>query len=317
MNNKTQTTPLISIVCPIHNEAQGIAALHQALTQLFAQHSQYDFEVLCIDDGSSDNSLDQLIAVQAQDPRFRIIEFSRNFGKEAALSAGINLCKGDALIPMDADLQHPPSVIPLLIEKWQEGYDVVLAKRNNRHEESFLKRITAQWFYRLHNRMSSIQIPENVGDFRLINRSVINALKQLPEQQRFMKGLFAWVGFKTATIDYACQTRHSGSTKFSKWKLWNFALDGITSFSTAPLKIWTYIGILGAICSFSYGTFIILRTLMIGKDIPGFASLLVGILFLGSLQLMSIGMLGEYIGRIYMESKRRPTYLVRKIHEAE
>jgi glycosyltransferase involved in cell wall biosynthesis len=165
--------------------------------------------------------------------------------------------------------------------------------------------------------MSSIQIPENVGDFRLINRSVIDALKQLPEQQRFMKGLFAWVGFKTTTIDYACQTRHSGGTKFSKWKLWNFALDGITSFSTAPLKIWTYIGILGAICSFSYGTFIILRTLMIGKDIPGFASLLVGILFLGSLQLMSIGMLGEYIGRIYMESKRRPTYLVRKIHEAE
>jgi len=317
MSTSAPARLLISIACPIYNEALGIAALHQALTQLFAQYSQYDFEVLCIDDGSSDNSLAQLIAVQIQDPRFRIIEFSRNFGKEAALSAGINLCKGDALIPMDADLQHPPSVIPLLIDKWQEGYDVVLAKRINRHEESWLKRISAQWFYRLHNRMSSIQIPENVGDFRLINRAVIDALKHLPEQQRFMKGLFAWVGFKTATIDYTCQTRHSGSTKFSKWKLWNFALDGITSFSTAPLKIWTYIGILGAACSFSYGTFIILRTLIIGKDIPGFASLLVGILFLGSLQLMSIGMLGEYIGRIYMESKRRPTYLVRKIYEGK
>ena len=309
--------PLISIVCPIFNEGHSIEPLQRALVALFEKMPRYDFEVLCIDDGSTDDSLARLIAVQARDARFRIVELSRNFGKEAALSAGLDLSKGDAVIPMDADLQHPPSLIPELIAKWQEGYDVVLAKRINRGAESFLKRITASGFYRLHNRLSSVQIPENVGDFRLINRAVVNALKQLPEHQRFMKGLFAWVGFKTATIDYVCEARYGGSSKFSKWKLWNFALEGITGFSTVPLKIWTYLGLFGASCSFFYGSFIVLRTLIIGKDIPGFASLLVGILFFGSLQLIGIGIQGEYIGRIYMESKRRPTYLVREIHDSK
>jgi glycosyltransferase involved in cell wall biosynthesis len=202
-----------------------------------------------------------------------------------------------------------------MIALWQHGYDVVLAKRSNRSDEVWFRKVTARLFYRLHNAISSIQIPENVGDFRLMDRRVITALKQLPEQQRFMKGLFAWVGFKTVTIDYIHDERTHGHSKFSKWKLWNFALDGITSFSAAPLKVWTYIGACGALLSFAYGFFIVLRTLIYGVDVPGYASLLVAILFLGSLQLISVGMLGEYIGRIYMETKRRPPYVIRKSYQ--
>jgi glycosyltransferase involved in cell wall biosynthesis len=247
--------------------------------------------------------------------RFRVVELSRNFGKEAALTAGLDAAVGDAVIPIDADLQDPPSLIGKLIRAWEDsGADVVLAKRKDRNSDSLAKRFSAAAFYDMHNWVSQIKIPANVGDCRLMTRVVVDALKQLPEKQRFMKGLFAWVGFKTVTIEYTREKRFAGSSKFSGWKLWNFALEGITSFSSLPLRIWTYIGMVGALVTLGYGLFIVLRTLIQGVDVPGYASLLVSILFFGSLQLMGLGMLGEYVGRIYMESKRRPTYLVRKVY---
>ncbi len=236
---------------------------------------------------------------------------SRNFGKEAALTAGLDEAHGEAVIPIDADLQDPPELIPTLISHWREGYEVVLAKRSDRLSDGFLKRKTAGLFYRLHNHISDTAIPENVGDFRLIDRAVVTALHALPERRRFMKGLFAWVGFKTATVEYARATRVAGKTKFGGWRLWNFALEGITSFSTIPLRVWTYLGTSFAVIGFLYALFIIVRVLVFGKDTPGFASLLVAILFLGGVQLIGIGVIGEYIGRIYIESKQRPIYIVR------
>jgi glycosyltransferase involved in cell wall biosynthesis len=250
------------------------------------------------------------------DRRFKVIEFSRNFGKEAALTAGIDAARGEAVIPIDADLQDPPGLIGQMVAAWLQGAEVVLARRTDRSSDGLMKRKTAAWFYRLHNRMSNTQIPENVGDFRLMDRVVVNALKQLPERQRFMKGLFAWVGFRTVTVDYARAPRLAGKTKFSGFALWNFALEGFTSFSTVPLKIWTYLGALGAMGTFFYALFIILYTLLHGTRVPGYASLLVAVLFFGSVQLMSIGLLGEYIGRIYLETKQRPSYLIRKVYEA-
>lgn len=256
--------------------------------------------------------MQQLIAIAATDSRLHIIELSRNFGKEAALTAGIDAATGDAVIPIDADLQDPPEIIPELIKNWLGGAEVVLARRVDRSSDSFLKRKTAAIFYQLHNRISSIKIPENVGDFRLMDRIAVDTLKKLPEHHRFMKGLFGWVGFKTVTIDYVRPPRKAGATKFSGWKLWNFAIEGITGFSTAPLKFWTYFGGFGALMTLIYAIFIIVRTLIRGIDIPGYASLLVAVLFFGSLQLISLGMLGEYIGRIYMETKNRPLYVIRK-----
>ena len=302
----------ISIVTPFYNEEAAVDYFYDALLPIFDQIERMEFEVICIDDGSRDATLKKLISKSEKDSRFRVIELSRNFGKEAALTAGIDAATGDAVIPIDADLQDPPELIPEMIKEWLNGAEVVLARRVDRSSDSFLKRKTAEIFYRFHNSLSTIQIPENVGDFRLMDRIAVDALKQLPEQHRFMKGLFAWIGFKTVTLDYSRQPRVAGSTKFSGWKLWNFALEGITGFSTAPLKFWSYLGGIGALVTFSYAILIILRTLIYGVDIPGYASLLVVVLFFGSLQLISVGMLGEYIGRIYMETKHRPLYLIRK-----
>ena len=307
--------PLISIVCPFYNEGPGVSAFYDAMTAEFAQLPRYAFEVVCVDDGSKDDTLVRLIALAENDARFRVVELSRNFGKEAALTAGLDAAHGDAVIPIDADLQDPPALIGRLIKVWEEsGADVVLAKRSDRASDSVAKRFSAAAFYDMHNWVSQIKIPANVGDCRLMTRMVVDALKQLPEKQRFMKGLFAWVGFKTVTIEYTREKRFAGSSKFSGWKLWNFALEGITSFSSLPLRIWTYVGMAGALVTLGYGLFIVLRTIIQGVDVPGYASLLVSILFFGSLQLMGLGMLGEYVGRIYMESKRRPTYLVRKVY---
>lgn len=302
----------ISIIVPFYNEGEGVDYFYEALCPIFSKTSEMDFEVVCIDDGSRDDTLKKLISVAEKDPRFHIIELSRNFGKEAALTAGIDAATGDAVIPIDADLQDPPELIPEMIKEWSKGAEVVLARRVDRSSDSFLKRKTAEIFYRFHNSLSTIQIPENVGDFRLMDRVAVDALKQLPEHHRFMKGLFAWVGFKTVTLDYVRNPRIVGTTKFSGWKLWNFALEGITGFSAAPLKFWSYLGGIGAFVTFFYAIYIISRTLIHGVDIPGYASLLVAVLFFGSLQLISVGMLGEYIGRIYMETKNRPLYLIRK-----
>lgn len=310
--NSDSNRKKISIIVPFYNENESISFFYEALCPIFNNASDLDFEVICIDDGSNDGTINKLISITEKDSRFNVIELSRNFGKEAALTAGIDKSVGDAIIPIDADLQDPPELILDMINEWKKGAEIVLARRVDRSSDSFLKRKTAQLFYRFHNQFSSIQIPENVGDFRLMDRIAVDALKQIPEKQRFMKGLFAWIGFKTVTIDYVRNPRISGKTKFSGWKLWNFALEGITSFSATPLKFWTYIGGIGAVITVFYALFIITRTLIYGVDIPGYASLLVVILFFSCLQLISLGMLGEYIGRIYMETKHRPIYLIRK-----
>ena len=310
--NNDRGSGLISIVVPFHDEAPGIDAFYDELSRALAALAAYRFEVICIDDGSTDATLERLLELVARDARFRVLELSRNFGKEAALTAGIDAARGRAVVAMDADLQDPPALITRLIDEWRRGAEVVLAHRTDRSADSFLKRSTAQAFYRLHNTLSTVQIPENVGDFRLLDRAAVDALKRLPERQRFMKGLFAWIGFRTATVDYARNARAAGASKFSGWRLWNFALEGFTSFSTMPLRVWTYVGAIGALLTFLYAVFITLRTLILGIDVPGYASLLVAILFLGSLQLLSIGLLGEYIGRVYLETKQRPVYIVRR-----
>jgi glycosyltransferase involved in cell wall biosynthesis len=304
--------PLVSIVTPFYNEGEGVNHFYQVMSQTMENLPDFDFEIICVDDGSRDNTLEQLIAISKTDPRVTVLEFSRNFGKEPAMTAGIDATSGDCVIPIDADLQDPPTLIAEMLKKWQEGAEVVLAKRVDRSSDSYAKRTTALMFYRLHNAVSHLQIPENVGDYRLMDRVVVDALKQLPERQRFMKGLFAWVGFKTATLEYTRDARLIGKSKFSGWKLWNFAIEGITSFSLVPLKVWTYIGGIGAIFALLYAVFVVIKTLLFGIDVPGYASLLVVILFFGSLQLICLGVLGEYIGRIYFESKQRPLYLIRK-----
>ncbi len=307
-------TELVSLVVPFYNEAEAIPHFRAMLLPVLEAIPGTDWEIICVDDGSADTTLLQLVALAQADPRFRVIEFSRNFGKEAALTAGIDAARGAAVIPIDADLQDPPELIAQMLAAWRAGAEVVLARRTDRTSDGVLKRKTAAWFYRLHNRMSHTKIPENVGDFRLMDRVVVNALKQLPERQRFMKGLFAWVGFRTLTIDYTRAPRAAGESKFSGLALWNFALEGFTSFSTAPLKIWTYLGALTALGTVLYALYIVIYTVVFGNKVPGYASLFVAITFFGSVQLISIGLLGEYIGRIYVETKQRPSYLIRKTY---
>ena len=306
----------VSIVAPFYNEENAVEPFYLALRDVIDRIADIRFEIICVDDGSRDETLGKLLSLVDRDPRFSVIELSRNFGKEAALTAGLDAAKGDAVIPIDADLQDPPQLIPALIAAWQEGADVVLARRSDRDADTLSKRYTARLFYRLHNWLSEIQIPQDVGDFRLMDKAVVEALKQLPERQRFMKGLFAWVGFKSAVVKYSRDLRNLGSTKFSWVSLLNLALEGVTSFSTAPLRLCMYAGSITATATFLYASYILMRTLIQGIDVPGYASLLVAILFLGSLQLIGIGLLGEYVGRIYMETKQRPRYLVRKLHKA-
>lgn len=305
----------ISIIIPCYNEALNIEKLYSKIKKVFCTIPLYNYELVFVNDGSNDSTQEALLKlIESDSAHVRVIELSRNFGKEAALTAGIDHASGDALIPLDADMQDPPELIPALVLEWQKGFDVVLAKRLSRNGDSFSKRITAKIFYSIHNEISNLKIPNDVGDFRLISRKVADTIKQLPERQRFMKGIFAWAGFKTTAIEYEREARNNGQTKFSGWKLWNLAIEGVTSFSTAPLRIWTYIGATIALFTAIYGLFIISKTLIYGSDVPGYASLLTIILFLGSLQLIGIGILGEYIGRIYMETKRRPNYIISKIH---
>lgn len=307
----------ISLVVPFHNEAAVVNQFFVSVTSVLRSLPAVDYEIVCVNDGSTDATLDMLLTACKHDRRVLVVDLSRNFGKEAALTAGIDVASGDAVIPFDADLQDPPEVIPQLVERWRDGYDVVLAKRAERSTDSWTKRGTAMLFYRVHNAISDTLIPDNAGDFRLMSRQVIEALKQLPENRRFMKGLFAWVGFRTTQIEYVRNPRAAGKTKFSAWKLWNFALEGLTSFGTLPLRVWTYIG--GATAGFAilYAIYLALRTLMRGVDVPGYASITTAVLFLGGLQLVGIGVIGEYVGRIYMEAKRRPVYIVRKVYRRD
>lgn len=305
---------MISIVCPFYNEQEVVEEFFGRLTSAL-EATPDNFEIICVNDGSRDNTLLGLLAAQTRYPGVRVVDLSRNYGKEAALTAGLDLAGGDAVIPIDADLQDPPELIPRLLEKWREGFEVVLAQRADRSTDNWLKSFTARWFYRIHNRVANVQLPENVGDFRLLDRCVVEAIRRLPERQRFMKGIFAWVGFKTTTVEYVRQARSGGTSKFSGWWLWNLALEGITSFSTMPLRVWTYVGLVVAGTSLGYGAFIVVRTMIHGIDMPGYASLFVAITFLGGLQLIGLGVIGEYLGRIYTEAKQRPIYIVRKIHE--
>jgi glycosyltransferase involved in cell wall biosynthesis len=304
----------ISIIVPCFNETRNIENFYQEIIKVFNQYDRYVFEVICVEDGSSDNTLYELLEVVARDNRFKVIELSRNFGKEAAITAGIDHSTGDAVIPIDCDLQDPPELIGEMIEKWEKGAEVVLAKRVDRSEDTIFKRKSAEFFYKVHNKLANVNIPDNVGDFRLMDRVVVASINELRERQRFMKGIFAWVGFKTETIEYVRASRRVGDSKFSGWKLWNLALEGFTSFSTIPLRLWTYIGVIGAFFSIIYALFISIRTLVYGVEVPGYASLIVIFLFISSLQILSVGVLGEYIGRIYMETKNRPIYVIRKRH---
>lgn len=310
-------TATVALIVPVHNEESAIAPFLAAVREHTDPLKQAGvaFDFIFVNDGSSDATLDRLIEAQQADPRIRVIDLSRNFGKEAALTAGLDCCDADAAIPMDADLQDPPHVIPLLVEKWREGFEVVLAKRASRATDSFLKQRSASMFYRVHNWIAQQKIPQDVGDFRLIDRQVIEALRSLPERRRFMKGLFAWVGFRSATVEYSRDQRSAGQSKFSGWRLWNFALEGITSFSSAPLEVWTYVGATISAFAFLYGLLIIAKTLVFGIDVPGYASLLVSVLFLGGIQLLGIGIIGQYLGRVYAEIKQRPIYIVRRKYD--
>jgi glycosyltransferase involved in cell wall biosynthesis len=307
-------TQLLSLVVPFYNAAELIQPFVDAILPALEAIPDVSWEIICVDDGSKDATLLKLVATAQANPRFRVLEFSRNFGKEAAMTAGIDAAKGEAVIPMDADLQDPPELIIGMVQAWRAGAEVVLARRIGRSSDGAFERKTAAWFYQLHNRLSKIKIPENVGDFRLMDRAVVNALKLLPERQRFMKGLFAWVGFRTVILDYTRAPRIPSEAKFSVFALWNFAMEGFTSFSTAPLKVWTYLGAACAVLTFIYGIYMVILTVVFGNAVPGYPSLFVAITFCGSLQLISIGLLGEYIGRIYMETKQRPAYLIRKTY---
>ncbi|RXW27703.1 glycosyltransferase [Enterobacter cloacae] len=302
----------ISLVVPVFNEEDAIPIFYKAVRE-FEELKPYEVEIVFINDGSKDATEAIINSIAISDALVKPLSFTRNFGKEPALFAGLDHATGDAIIPVDVDLQDPIEVIPHLIARWQEGADMVLAKRTDRSTDGRLKRKTAEWFYKLHNKISNPQIEENVGDFRLMSREVVENIKLMPERNLFMKGVLSWVGGRTDVVEYARAERVAGNTKFNGWKLWNLALEGITSFSTFPLRMWTYIGLAVAGLSFFYGAWMVIDTIAFGNPVRGYPSLLVSVLFLGGVQLIGIGVLGEYIGRIYIESKGRPRYILKRM----
>ncbi|OJV53723.1 MAG: glycosyltransferase [Bacteroidetes bacterium 43-16] len=307
---------LISFVVPVFNEEQTIPIFYDAIQQFKEElKTGYTLDIVFVDDGSQDGSFHCLQILGSRDEQVKVVSFSRNFGKEAALFAGLQHATGDLVVPIDVDLQDPIAVVHEMIKKYEEGYEVVLGKRADRSSDSFLKKKSAELFYRFHNKISKPKIEENVGDFRLMSRKVVNELIKLSESQLFMKGLLSWVGFKTAIVEYKRDARSAGQSKFNGWKLWNLALEGITSFSTLPLKIWTYLGFGLSFISFILILKVIIEKVFFGISITGYASIMVSVLLLGGFIMMGIGILGEYIGRIYMEVKQRPKYVVdRKIN---
>lgn len=306
---------ILSVVVPAFNEAEGLARFHERLSAVL-QDVPLQAEIVYVNDGSNDATLEILRNVAVTDGRVAIVNLSRNFGKEIALTAGLDHASGDAVVVIDADLQDPPELIPELIRRWREGYDVVYAKRTARDGESWLKKLTAFAFYRVIQRVSRVRIPQDTGDFRLLSRRAIVALGKLREQHRFMKGLFSWIGYPQVAVPYRREQRYAGKTEWSYWRLWNFALEGITSFTTAPLRLATYLGLVTALAAFAYAAIVIYKTLMFGDPVRGYPSLMVVVLFLGGVQLISIGILGEYIGRMFDETKNRPLYLVQEYRPA-
>ncbi len=300
----------LSIIVPMYNEEEVIDVFFTEIRKVMNKIPSYTYEIVCVNDGSRDNTLQILKQYAQKDKRIKIISFSRNFRKEQALFAGIENCIGRCAVPMDVDLQDPPELIIDFIKKWEEGYKVVYGVRADRSKDSFVKKITALSFYKIFNSISENKIPNNTGDFRLIDRKVIEAIKTIKEKKLFMKGIFNWVGFKSIGITYKRPERVAGQTKWNYWKLWNFALDGITASTTLPLRIWTYLGVIIASLSFCYGLYIVLRTVLYGVQVPGYSSLLTFMLFFGGVQLLVLGIFGEYIGRIFIEVKNRPLYII-------
>jgi len=309
--------PVLSIVIPVFNEHEVLPLCLQRLNAIVDQLN-IRTELLFIDDGSSDGSLEYLEGLEAGSACVRVISFSRNFGKEAALTAGLDHARGEAVVILDADLQDPPELIPKMLEAWRKGADVVLMQRRSRAGESRFKRTTAHLFYRLLQRMSSSPIPTDTGDFRLISRPVIEALKQLPERNRYMKGIFAWVGMPTVILKYDRDPRLAGTTKWNYFGLLRLALEGITSFSTSPLRWVMGLGIVAAFVGGAFGLWIIFKAFTLGDPVHGYPSLISVITFLGGVQLIALGIVGEYVGKTYIETKQRPNYLIRNVtHIAE
>lgn len=303
-------TPVLSIVVPAYNEERNLAAVLAAIVPVLEGIGE-TFEIVFVNDGSRDNTLGMLAAAASQDPRIKVVGLARNFGKDVALSAGLAHATGQAIIPIDCDLQHPVDLIPAFVAKWREGFDMVLGVRSKRDEEGLVRRSAARLYYKIMRWMTSVEIPPNAGDFRLIDRKIVDVINAMPERHRFMKGIFAWPGFKVAAIEFQAAVRANGTrSTWSLFKLWRFALDGLFSFSTAPLKIWTYVGVLCAIGSFAYLGVTLIQKLIYGIDVPGYASLLIVLLFFNSMSLISNGIQGEYIARIFEEVKGRPLYVV-------
>ena len=309
--HRVMTTRSLAVVVAAYNEAAALPALHARLQKVFATLGM-PCRVLYVDDGSGDGTWAAMRALADTDPRVSLLRLSRNFGTELALTAGLDLVDADAVVVLDADGQDPPELIPEFVAKWREGFDVVFGTRSARPGETWLKRATAAAFYRVMNRLADTSIPADTGDFRLMSRRVVQALRNLRERQRFMKGLFAWVGFPQTSIAYQRQARIAGASKFNYWRLWNFALDGITGYSTAPLRAATYVGFVTAAVAFVYGAWVVAKTLLWGDPVQGWPTLMAVVLMLGGVQLMALGVIGEYLGRLFLESKQRPLYLVQE-----
>lgn len=310
--HKRKANPQITLLVPVFNEEKSVGIFIETVEEKF-QGQDFDFDYLFIDDGSSDGTLEKLTELSKKNHKIKVIVLSRNFGKEAAMTAGIDQASGDALVPIDVDLQDPPELIIDFVEQWRAGYDVVYGKRSSRGAEGLIKSISSQWFYKVFNFFSHTKIPEDVGDFRLIDRRVIEVIKRLPERNRFMKGLFAWAGFKSKSVPYVRPDRAAGTSSWNYWRLWNFAIDGVVGFSTSPLRVWSYFGFIISALAFAYGSFIVYMAIFSGVDTPGYASTMIVILFLGGIQLISIGILGEYLGRLFVEVKGRPVYIVDRL----
>ncbi|MXQ14501.1 glycosyltransferase [Microvirga makkahensis] len=302
-------SPKLSVIIPVHNESACIGPLWKRLFPVLDRIGP-SWEVVFIDDGSRDDTLDVIRSLSRTEPRIGAISFSRNFGKEIAIAAGLDHARGSAVVIMDADLQHPPEMIEAFVERWQQGYDMVYGQRTDRSDETRVKRGFAHLFYRLFARFGEIGLPEGAGDFRLVDRKGVEVLRTMGEKARFSKGLYAWIGFKSTGVPFAVEERRIGTTKWSFRKLFRFAFDGIAAFSTVPLRIWTYLGFLISFLSIATALYFLIRTLLFGTDLPGFPSLIISIMFFSGIQLMSLGIIGEYVGRIFAEVKRRPLYVV-------
>ncbi|WP_134497578.1 glycosyltransferase family 2 protein [Microvirga pakistanensis] len=302
-------SPKLSVIIPVHNESANIGPLCERLFPVL-ERTGLSWEVVFVDDGSRDETLDVIRSLSRTEPRIGALSFSRNFGKEIAIAAGLDHARGKAVVIMDADLQHPPEMIEAFVERWRQGYDMVYGQRTDRSDETRVKRGFAHLFYRLFARFGEIGLPEGAGDFRLIDRKGVEVLRAMGEKARFSKGLYAWIGFKSTGVPFVVEERRSGTSQWSFRRLFRFAFDGIASFSTVPLRIWTYLGFLISFLSIATALYFLIRTLLFGTDLPGFPSLIVSIMFFSGIQLMSLGIIGEYVGRIFAEVKRRPLYVV-------